>query len=313
MENSMKHGGFKWQVSVPAPQGCHIGFEGATVGVDNAVIQYHSFGNYEVEFEGRVHSTVALLRQCMPDSDDYGYIYTVQWQDYGQRLFSYQGLNMPYLNAPSPEYPTGLGPYFTSQCVYCGSKADTRDEILANNSNASTIWTSKGARGEGQHIFNLLFRSRDLYQVVDQRDMTYPFTFLWLCSTDGGLTFSPTRGCRYNNSTTRVHEVAGSIPAEWDNLEGFDTDTRVGRITADGYTDHLGKLNLSCTMPGTDCFPIHLVAAYVGNYGSELTAGKVSNPTPSDTPERDIYFCGNQVCSEGDPGATSSGWIGQEN
>jgi hypothetical protein len=30
-------------------------------------------------------------------------------------------------------------------------------------------------------------------------------------------------------------------------------------------------------------------------------------------PERDIYFCGDQVCAEGDPGAVPSGWIGAEN
>jgi hypothetical protein len=34
---------------------------------------------------------------------------------------------------------------------------------------------------------------------------------------------------------------------------------------------------------------------------------------PEALPERDIYFCGKQVCSEGDPGATASGWIGQNN
>ena len=91
MENTHKHEGFKWQVLLGHPNGCE-GHEGSPIGVDASVIQYHAFGNYAIEFESRVHSAVALLRQCRTDNPtDYGYIYLVQHVDYGQRVSGYQG------------------------------------------------------------------------------------------------------------------------------------------------------------------------------------------------------------------------------
>src|SRR4030095_7167145 len=103
------------------------------------------------------------------------------------------------------------------------------------------------------------------------------------------------------------------MPELWDNFEGFDIDPEVGRITAEGFTTRFGLLSLSCTAPGPDCHPIKLVRAFPGRYGAELSAAKVSNPTPEDTPERDMYFCSGVVCSETSAGAVPSGWVGPEN
>jgi hypothetical protein len=44
MENTHKHGGFKWQVLLAHTDGCK-GREGSKIGVDASVIQYHAFGN----------------------------------------------------------------------------------------------------------------------------------------------------------------------------------------------------------------------------------------------------------------------------
>jgi hypothetical protein len=55
------------------------------------------------------------------------------------------------------------------------------------------------------------------------------------------------------------------------------------------------------------------VNAYVGRYGGELSAGKVTNPDAATNPERDIYFCSGTVCAETDPGAVPSGWLGAAN
>ena len=148
--------------------------------------------------------------------------------------------------------------------------------------------------------------------MLDWSDQSYPYSFLWLCSVDG---FSYAQdGCEYNNSTTQVHEIQGTIPASWDNLEGFDTDPRAGRITAEGYVTNFGELNTGCTTFGTDCHPIKMVQAFVGRYGSVLvfTPGKGTNIVPY-APERDIYFCGEEVCSETDPSSVPSGWIGENN
>jgi hypothetical protein len=111
-----------------------------------------------------------------------------------------------------------------------------------------------------------------------------------------------------------VHEISGVIPAAWDNLEGFDTDLRAGRVTAEGFTTRFGALNIACTEPGPDCHPIKMESAFVGTYGSVLvfTPGKGTNIVPF-MPERDIYFCGGLVCAETSPGAVPSGWIGPNN
>ena len=317
MENTHKHGGFKWQVTIPHPNSC-AGHEGSTVGVDASAIQYHAFGDYSIEFQSRVHSIVALMRHCIVENPtDYGYVFLVQHVDYGQRVSGYQGIVLPYPDNPQPAYDSGDAPYFTIDCIgaTCPSKTPTRELMLASNANASTTWTSDPRHlvGSGSHLFELLLRARDTYQVLDRDDLEYPPTFVWLCSNDGGLTYATMAGCRYNNSTTTVHEINGTIPIEWDNLSGFDTDARAGRITAEGYVTRFGELNTSCTASAPDCHPIKLVQAFVGYYGSMLIPDKSIQFKPAGLPERDIYFCGKPVCTEGDFGAMSSGWIGQNN
>jgi hypothetical protein len=319
-ENTTKHGGFKWQAQATTPNGCVLGFEDAQVAVNAIAVQYHAFGNYAIEMESRVHSLAALMRQCKPDSTDYGYVYTVQHVDYGQRVSGYTGDLVPYPDSPSPSYEDSLGPYFTIDCIGRGSPPCGRytsyAEYVAANGNTSTTWTSKSPYrlvSSGSPLLMVLFRARDTYQILDFTDSVYPFTFLWMCSRDNGSTFTSFPGCRHNNTTTRVHEVAGTIPAAWDNKAGFDTDPRVGRITATGYTTRFGNLDISCTAVGPDCHPIKLVNAYVGKYGSLLIPDKIAAFIPEALPERDIYFCNGSACNEFSYGARTAGWVGPNN
>jgi hypothetical protein len=318
MENTMKHGGMKWGVQLAHPQGCS-GFEGATNGVNGSVIEYHNFGDYEIELEASHHTTASLLRLCnSANPTDYGYIYTVQLQTYGQVVVPYQGTVFTYPYYEVPPYPSPRGQYLSVDCIgpviQCRS---SRELVLSRGLSASSNWTSKitgsGARPQGSTLFTLLFRIGDIYRLYDWSDQTHPFTFIWLCSSDGGATYNPA-GCRYNNSRTQVHEISGVIPAAWDNLAGFDTDPRVGRITAEGFTTRFGQRNAACAAPGPDCHPIKMESAFVGTYGSVLvfTPNKGTNIVPF-MPERDVYFCGGQVCSETSPGAVASGWIGPGN
>jgi len=318
LENTVKHGGMKWNVQLTHPQGC-TAFESTTNGVNGSAIQYHNFGNYAVELEGRIHSTVSLLRQCnLSNPIDYGYLFVPQFQDYGQRVVPYQGTVFPYPDTPIPAYDSPSGPYLSVDCIddvviQC---RDNREQILSRNLNTNSTWTSKptglGIRAVSSTVFRLLFRIRDTYQVFDWDDQVHPFTFVYICSSDGGLTYDPV-GCEYNNSTTQVHEIAGEVPAAWDNLAGFDTDPRVGRITAEGYVTRFGDLNTTCTAPDTDCHPIKMVGMFVGYYGDLLIDDKLNQFSPSAQPERDIYFCAGLVCTETAPGAVPSGWIGSEN
>ena len=320
MENTHKHGGFKWDVTLSHSVGC-VGGEGYPTGVDAMVIQYHSFGDYSIEFESRTHSAVGLLRQCQAGkSTDYGYVFVNQLQDYGQRVAPYQGSVLPYPDAPVPAYESSRAPYFSVGCFGSTTpcnKFPTLESFLSREKSATSTWISAPDKltGSGSHLFALLFRVRDTYQILDDSDQTYPFTFVWLCSKDGGASYSPMPGCPYNNTTTRVHEVMGEIPVEWDNLAGFDTDPRDGRITAEGYVSRFGDLNQSCSAPSTDCHPIKLMQAFTGPYLSQfsLVPGEKANFSAQNLPERDIYFCNGAVCEEDDPGAISSGWVGQIN
>lgn len=316
MENTHKHGGFKWDVTLSPSGGC-VGAEGATVGVDAAVIQYHAFGDYSIEFEARIHSAMGLLRQCLESApNDYGYVFVNQHQDYGQRVSPYQGNVLNYPDTPNLAYNSGLKPYFTVDCtggVPPCDKYPTLESYLAKNVAADSLWVSEPLHlsDSGSGLFAILFKVRDTYQVLDWSDQEYPFTFRWLCSSDGGQTYDPA-GCRYNNTTTRVQQIAGEIPESWDNLDGFDSDARPGRITAEGYVTRFGELNSACTAPGPDCHPIKLVEAFVGHYGS-FFYNKKETASPMSQPDRDIYFCDGKVCSEDDAGATPSGWVGQIN
>jgi hypothetical protein len=318
MENAHKHGGFKWNVNLTHLGGC-TPFESTQHGVDASAILYHGMGDYAMELESSVHSTAALLRFCNPDAPtDYGYMYTVQHVTYGQVVVPYQGpFVAPYPNAPQPAYGAGFGPYISVDCVgpviQCRSSLDF---IRSRGLDANSYWTAKntgsGTRPDNSVLFRPFFRVRDAYQVFDWADQSHPFSYLWVC---GGDMFDP-MGCEYNNSTTQIHEIAGRIPAEWDNLAGVDTEPEAGRITFEGYTTRFGDLAPNCTEPGEDCHPIKLVRAFPGTYGS-LVVNYPGDKAPLNIvpllPERDIYWCDETVCAEGDAGAVPSGWIGAGN
>jgi hypothetical protein len=316
VENTDKHGGFKWDVNLAAPNGCAVGFESGTVAIDAYAVQYHAFGPQSVELEARNHSAAALLRQCKTGSD-YGYLYVTTLQEYGQRVFPYQGQVLLYPNDFLPRYDSPRGPYFTTEGY--GNCAGARPSLAfyngSLNANNLTVWTSKrtgpvsSPRPSVPLLFRLLFRGRDAYQSLDCADLVHPFTWSWAC---GGLAYNPANS-RYNNSTTTVHEVMGDIPAAWDNLAGWDTEPQVGRVTVDGYITNSGQPAAVCMAPGTTCYVVKAVRAFVGRYSSDFCAVKCSNPTPNDTPERDIYWCGVVVCTETAPGAVPSGWVGPNN
>lgn len=310
-ENTDKHGGFKWSVDLATDSGCQ-GVEGAAIGVRAAAVQFHGFGNYAVEFEGRIHSSAAAFIQCAPGGDD-GYLYINQHQDYGQRTAPYQGEILPYPDTPQPPYLAGLEPYVTLPCYAGGviapkcAKDATLNHLIIRGKGLS-VWSSEPDNVAGSTLFNFIFAVNDVYRAINAANgLVYPFDFRWLCTVNAGLSYYQP-GCKFNNSTHRVNEVSGIIPAGWDNLAGFDTEPEAGRITAEGYVTRFGALNLACTGAGPDCHPIKMVRAYAGQYGAFLVNTKDSNPDPP-IPDYDIYFCSGAPC----PAGTPSGWIGQGN
>jgi hypothetical protein len=240
---------------------------------------------------------------------DPGYVFGISLQDYGQRLTPYQGQLIPYPNNPQPAYDTPRGPYISSDNTTNRNVNGGPNGTQNNNSKWTSKPTGAGAQVEHSRYFRLLFNVRDGYQLFDMSDTVHPFHWLFLC---GGETYNPAN-CRYNNSTTTVTEIMGDVPAALDNIAGFDSDPRVGRITADFFVTRFGLLSPLCTTAGGECFPIKLVSAFVGRYSSDLCIEKCSNNSPINSPERDIYFCNGVLCVEGAPGALPSGWIGSEN
>lgn len=354
MENTHKHGGHKWQVDVSVPNECSTAFESGanppnSYGVKSYAIQFHVFGREDVEHEARNHSTAVLLAFCKPGSpNDVGYMYVPQLQEYGQRVAPYQGFIMDYpdlfrdpITQEIFKWDSRRGQYFNAGCfgndVTMPASAAGRTDVatifvdcrptFSDSNNNDSIWTSKitGTRNPslqrppGSNLFQLLFRKRDGYQRFDITDLTHPFTWRFVC---GGVNYNPV-GCRFNNSTNTIHEIKGFIPASWDNKPGFDTNPVVGRITANGFVDRFGTLLpvSECTQAGGNCHPIKLVNMFVGQYSAEISEEKVSNPNPTNTPEKDIYFCNGVVCSEinpsnpnqVNPAAVPSGWLGSEN
>jgi hypothetical protein len=233
----------------------------------------------------------------------------------------YQGTYFPYPHDSVAPYNCSFGQYLTVNCIDGTTPvAQCRDSLAQAQSlvgRSDSNWTSKrtgnGVRPQTSTLFRLLWRVKDAYQNILFSDQVYPYTFVWLCTSDGGATYNPV-GCRFNNSTTQVHEIAGEIPAAWDGLAGFDTDPRAGRITAEGFVDKFGTLAPGCTVPNEMCFPIKMQAAFTGSYSSVLvyTDNKSTNVVPKN-PERDVYFCGGVVCDAASPGAVPSGWIGPGN
>lgn len=322
IEFTHKGGGMKWQVDLNAPNGSQLGFEDADIAVCKYALQFHSFGNYAEEFNTRIHSAVALFQQCKPNSTDFGYVFVSQHVDYGVRAWSYQGAILHYPDDPVPEYDPAFAPYWTTACFgedvsdqyRTAPCVDTWEQIRSEGRNISTTWTSdpRFLIGSGSKLLTLLLRGRDGYQALDSSDQVHPYTWRWVCSLDSGLTYAPAL-CRWNNSTIRAHQLEGTIPASWDNVPGFDTDSRNGRITAQGYVTRFGEINSACVEVGTDCHPIKLINAYVGNYGSFLIPLKIPAFGIPALPERDIYFCNGVVCTETSPSSIPSGWLGENN
>lgn len=328
-EHEVKHGGYKWQVDASAPNGCAIGFESGAVAVDAYAVQYHVFGPQEIEFETPDHSAISFLRQCKPGNpNDKGYLIVAQLQRYGLVVLPYQGMALPYPYPFSQRWDAQFAPYFSIECegnsftwlnpftglnetIACRTPGDT-------TSNNLSTWTSKRpalsqipSRPPMSPWLGILFRVRDAYQRIVVSDLTYPFTFTYVC---GDLEYTQT-GCVHNNSTTTIHELQGNVPASLDNLAGFDSDPRVGRVTGTAYLTRYGEINTSCVeADGLDCQVLIMVNAFVGKYSSDLCAVKCNNSgNQLFTPERDIYFCNGAACSETSPGSVPSGWIGQEN
>lgn len=284
MENTHKHGGNKWNVQLVHPEGCkafEVPNNQSWTGVNGSVIQYHAFGDPAVEAETRIHSMMGLFRQCkLSNPNDYGYVFVNQFQDYGQFISPYQGDLLPYPHQPLPSWDTPRGPYWSFGCLgqktgplgQPGHRGECRAtfEIAQANNNESTVSSKPTGAGRTTtpNLLQALWRIRDVYSVFLWSDQVHPFTWRFLCSLDGGVEYTA-EGCRFNNTTTQIHEIKGNVPASWDQ-SSFDEDSRVGRVTWEGFVDQNGVRSTTCTEAGGNCFPYKAVSAFTGFWSSVL-------------------------------------------
>lgn len=328
VENVVKHEGFKWDVSLKHGSGECVGREKVPVCVISMVVQYHTFGNYQIEFLSRVHSAVALMKACVvANSTDCGYGFFNMHQDYGQRVSPYQAGGafaciLDYPDSPVPPFEPAREPYFSVDPIAgpaeCGAdRYQSRAQVVAGDFDSNSTWISEAVNVVAQKLFFVAFRLRDAFQMLLWGDGHYPFVFTWLCSNDDGLTYAAKPGCRFNNSTTRVHEIGGEIPKAWDGLAGWDTDPSTGHVTVNGFVTQMGQPVAEglCVAPGVQCFPLKLSHWPTGKYGSATfpSPERISAFDPINLPERDICFKGGVLAVCDTPGAKSSGWIGANN
>ena len=330
LHHSGKHGGFEIDVKLSIPGACAEPFEGGEFCITKAVIGFHLFGDASRELIAKTHSAWALFEACRRDNPSVcGQVFVNQLQQYGQMISPYQGFLIPFENNFSPAWQTARGPYWSIGCVFDAplpghfGTIDCRDNLTVaygapSPSTVSSKVTGTGARPLTSKLLGVLVRTRDNYQLFDTRDLVEPFTFLYLCSADGGFTYLQTR-CPYVNATSNAHELAGRIPTEWDGAT-FDTDSRPGRVSGTFWVTAYGDLAPTCTTArpasGSDlgCYPIQLSGMMVGFYSDQLIGSKSNQFTPLELPSRNICFdSAGVVVSCDEAGAVPSGWIGENN
>lgn len=307
-ENVIKHAGYKYHIRTDIP--C-VGRENSPLGVSDALIISHGVGDYEFAMATPFHSSYGVIRICDVDNpSDNGVLASGGWQNFGQRTSPYQGAvldfdyttEMGMIGEGYSPYDPAREPYISIDCV-----GDECNRTLANVTGNST-WISEPVNLFGNELFAFLFRVRDAHSVVDGFDPAV-LNFLYVCSNDGGQTYTK-QNCRNNNTASLVHEIMGTIPQSWDSLDGSND----GHVTYNGYTDRWGRLNQNCSSPGLDCVPLYMDNVPVGRYGMQHSPGPDRQPFHQDSiPDRDVYFCGGNVCSESSPGSVPSGWVNVSN
>lgn len=130
------------------------------------------------------------------------------------------------------------------------------DQISSNEVSPYNYDCSPFPAGCGNNLFHLAIRIFDGWNLADTTNITNP---IFICSQ-----ISPSN-CPYNGTLRGVKEVAVYVPIEWDQ-SSFDTDTRIGFVTLNRFTDRYQRLRPigACTAIGVDCVPLVLTNAPIG-------------------------------------------------
>lgn len=314
-ELSAKGYGYKidWQENLTCG-----GREGSAYGVSAFLIERHGVSDYQVAMSTPFHSFAGSVVICdVASGMNLGKLTVGGHQNFGQRTSGYQGaiLNFNYesemtLLGGYSEYDSAREPYFTVACI--NNNTDCRRAL--DNVSANSTWISEPQNLGGNHLLAYLFRVRGTANVLEADSRFGSISdleFRYICSNDGGLTFDPGDDCRHNGSTGAVQEIVGTIPNEWDALDGVVD----GFVTGEYRVNRWGQMT-ECSVIGVDCVPVLLEHVPVGRYGYTIANqpgfdGNVFDPAY--LPSHDVFFCSGVPCAESDPGSVSSGWVGPKN
>ena len=261
MENSMKHGGYKYGVRLGLPCGVVTNYEGITPinCITDARIQYHGVG-HALDALARFHSFYAEYRICRQLAyTQCGIIRIGGWADFGILEVPYKGARVVRPGGVV-DFGDGLVMSFASDDPEMNGQSVDNEPYLAMSSLADLsyfsthapstniqmeVWSSALGAYSHQPYVRFAFRIFDSWGLIDPANPNNPH---WLCR-DGS--------CAYNASWHALNELTAFIPQAWDT----DGD---GLANFEGFTNRYGQVVTGCTASGLDCVPLSVVNVPVG-------------------------------------------------
>ena len=264
LENTHKHGGYKYGIRLNLPCDPNRDFDGSKPVhcITDARIQYHMIG-HSMDALARFHSYYAEYRICQyPAFTQCGIMRTGGWVDFGILVVPYAG---PRVVRPGGTLNFGDGMLMTfapddPELDQQGldqpyvAMSDIRDESFfrtypqnINSPGWMEVWSVGDLDNRYGHnpYARFLVSVTDSWGLIDPND---PNALHWFCR-DGS--------CGYNASIHALNELSVNVLTAWD----ADGD---GLANYQGYTDRWGHVVQGCGAPALDCVPFSVVHVPVG-------------------------------------------------
>ena len=309
MENSMKHGGYKYSVKTPEhnpwPPCGQFDFADNSKTGNNCIvasrIEYHVVGG-TMDTLARYHSYYIEAKACQyPGYSECGMIRIGGHADFGELKAPHYGTRIvrpggtidfgdgmamkfpadgPDLPAQSGEPYVFVFPYSPEELSRRQAHPPTSPDSTTPTMTTMDQWSMQDSgdcepmpAGDPCHnqFARFLVQVGDSWNLLDTQD---PNNIRWICKGQPG--------CAYNGSLAGVNEIGFFIPQEWQpDGNGF--------VTLTGYTDRWGnpQTDGSCASASADCVPLvleHFPVGYAASHSDDGCECAVY--------EHDIYFDG---------------------
>lgn len=278
-ENHLKHEGYKYLVDINIPPATtDLNWQvGPNNIVHDARLQYHALGG-PADAVVRLHSFFAEYNVCSKDNQSLcGIVKFGGWADYGVMHIPYKTTMVPLPSDPVPvNQSINEDPYRAHVSMTDGEWVGARPDATCKNCGLTSfdiqwIWTTSSRYGHnkfgGQYII-----AHDDWQGINP---TNPTEIKLICDPSLG------RACRFNNTEHQPFTYWVYVPESMDNTIQ-DSDSRVGFVSYEGFTDRQGNIVTNCITTGLDCVPLYIKNAPTGyagwntpsNSGKDLNSGR---------------------------------------